>query len=185
MPYPLSKLPYGLRCRLRELATPRESYELQLAAPNLAGLQPIIKVVDIRNVTFIAYKTGSYYIFSGEDKKYEKENDIYFRVNDTIRFQSLLKTTKFDDVCKQFEFEVNAVCFCYCQISSKFIQEVGATVKSKMTYVGFNHCQFHSDITRDVLLKTFCNFNRMKIMNSQFGEEDCDYEEYDLQCLFS
>uniref|UniRef100_A0A7E4W6U2 CDP-diacylglycerol--serine O-phosphatidyltransferase n=1 Tax=Panagrellus redivivus TaxID=6233 RepID=A0A7E4W6U2_PANRE len=53
MPYPLEKLPYGLRRRLRELATRSEAYDLQIAAPNYIGFQPIQKVQTVAHARFL------------------------------------------------------------------------------------------------------------------------------------
>uniref|UniRef100_A0A7E4VMK4 Retrovirus-related Pol polyprotein from transposon TNT 1-94 n=1 Tax=Panagrellus redivivus TaxID=6233 RepID=A0A7E4VMK4_PANRE len=88
MPYPVGKLPYGLRCRLSELATNIERYNLQIAAGNMSICPPKLQPVRSKKVRF-SYRLGEVFM---EDVTNGIQPQVFDKVDDLIYCKALYLT---------------------------------------------------------------------------------------------
>uniref|UniRef100_A0A7E4UVN9 FBA_2 domain-containing protein n=1 Tax=Panagrellus redivivus TaxID=6233 RepID=A0A7E4UVN9_PANRE len=155
MPYPLEKLKYGLRQRLRELTTPAETYALQIAAPNMAGLQPIQKVYWVQAVTLKIDEEGRVQrrLFDGiqpPETSQEKplfENCTRFTVKN---FKPIHKLSMYlDDIL----LTATNLTFQDCVLDTTFVQTLINSVKKPIKWINIYNCRF----TDENAAKMICN----------------------------
>uniref|UniRef100_A0A7E4W5G4 FERM domain-containing protein n=1 Tax=Panagrellus redivivus TaxID=6233 RepID=A0A7E4W5G4_PANRE len=156
MPYPLSKLAYGLRCRLRELATPREVYELQLAAPHLAGLQPIQKIVNIDDVVIFEFRNDGLRL-SLHKKKYEYCNKTLFRLTHVLAFIYVMALTDLDVIHGQYLLDVSYIAFYHSHITLELIKKLAKSTNDNVGSIEFKKCRIDLDVTLDAITAMFGN----------------------------
>uniref|UniRef100_A0A7E4V3G1 F-box associated domain-containing protein n=1 Tax=Panagrellus redivivus TaxID=6233 RepID=A0A7E4V3G1_PANRE len=169
MPFPFYALHYDHCYRLRKLATPGELYELQLAAPFLAGLKPIQKldIFDAINV-FINHKNEFEAKFFDPNELCASKTTLELNNNNFNICNDWLYITSFsshDSAQRIFDYFSITDCkmfrFKNCGITAQFLEDI----KRKTKYVerlSFVNCTFENNITPNFICATFKTLKMLK-----------------------
>uniref|UniRef100_A0A7E4UNH5 Uncharacterized protein n=1 Tax=Panagrellus redivivus TaxID=6233 RepID=A0A7E4UNH5_PANRE len=163
MPYPLEKLPYGLRRRLRKLATPGEAYAFQIAAPNYSGLQPIQRVQPINRVKF-KIDENSNLLLRHRKTLIDLQEDDLFQICDTISITNFKLSDSSQLILDRAVLAPVFVDFCNCIINSTFIRSLVSRMQQQVHCLCFENCI----IPEKKVAKIVCNANAFKSLTS-FG----------------
>uniref|UniRef100_A0A7E4WC43 DUF38 domain-containing protein n=1 Tax=Panagrellus redivivus TaxID=6233 RepID=A0A7E4WC43_PANRE len=145
MPYPLENLQYGLRRRLRELATRSEAYAFQIAAPNYYGFQPIQKVRLLTQAVFVKNEENNLEkILYPEQPKNSHEIPLYV-VSNKLTFEKFTPDFKLSTILNDFRFEPKYLEFHDCRLDEMFIQSFVNNVTDPIKCVSLCPSSFSSE----------------------------------------
>uniref|UniRef100_A0A7E4ZZ55 F-box domain-containing protein n=1 Tax=Panagrellus redivivus TaxID=6233 RepID=A0A7E4ZZ55_PANRE len=158
MPYPIEKLQYGLRRRLRELATPAEAYALQIAAPNYSGLQPIQMCQSVDDVEFCMNQHSKLSIIgrilytNGTRHLNLADNRIYGPKTISVNNFSLTDSPRL--ILDQFRWAPTGLDFDNCIIDASFIQQLAAHMERPLLTLSLHNCSIQSETV--ATYKAYC-----------------------------
>uniref|UniRef100_A0A7E4VCT1 F-box domain-containing protein n=1 Tax=Panagrellus redivivus TaxID=6233 RepID=A0A7E4VCT1_PANRE len=162
MPYPLEKLPYGLRRRLRELTTPAEANALQIAAPNYYGLLPIQRVKSIDQVKFVINNDSILLLRNGNTRMNLPRDNLVFRICLKLYINNFMLSDGSELILERFQLAPRIVKFKDCVIDSTFIQSLVPCLEQQVSRLELNNCTIPERKTAHII----CNAKAFKLLRN-------------------
>uniref|UniRef100_A0A7E4ZXE3 F-box domain-containing protein n=1 Tax=Panagrellus redivivus TaxID=6233 RepID=A0A7E4ZXE3_PANRE len=128
MPFPIAKLPYGLRCRLSELSTPVERYNLQIAAGNLFICPPKLQYIQIIKALNFDCSDEEITVDSipPTDKQTDYIKDDSLTSCTEVTFTKAHEYHLSSDIFGHFLMQPKKLCLNKCDTGKPFIEKVSA-----------------------------------------------------------
>uniref|UniRef100_A0A7E4V8X9 FTH domain-containing protein n=1 Tax=Panagrellus redivivus TaxID=6233 RepID=A0A7E4V8X9_PANRE len=123
MPYPIADLPYGLRCRLGELATRAERYRLQVAAGCKDICPPQLQTIKTVKKLEIARRNNAMLVQFDLDLEQPLDNSMLFQCNKTLIFYGLNENDLMVEVVTQ---QSTFLYIYFCNSTPAFIRKVAS-----------------------------------------------------------
>uniref|UniRef100_A0A7E4USU6 RNA-directed DNA polymerase from mobile element jockey-like n=1 Tax=Panagrellus redivivus TaxID=6233 RepID=A0A7E4USU6_PANRE len=155
MPYPLEKLQYGLRRRLRELTTRSEAYDLQIAAPNYYGFQPIQKIQTLQHARFKINKNNRLKLLLKTDHYTRAKTNnlpLLYIVSEQLAFQNFTPNHKFSLIPDNFRFAPKMLLLYDCLLDETFIRSFLNAVNNPIQSIDL----YPSSFTTENAAKMLC-----------------------------
>uniref|UniRef100_A0A7E4UYB9 FTH domain-containing protein n=1 Tax=Panagrellus redivivus TaxID=6233 RepID=A0A7E4UYB9_PANRE len=165
MPFPLHSLDYDCRRRLRQLVTPREAYDLQIAAPHFDGLKPIQKVLDQQQYTVKVAINDNDEVCVIEDlsKKYD-----FYLVKIILCVKNFTSNHSARLITDRFVLAPSVVTFWMCDLTEKFLRDISTKTETDIRELSLCYCTFHDDVTLELVCTLFKKLRHLDVFDNYF-----------------
>uniref|UniRef100_A0A7E4UYC4 F-box/LRR-repeat protein 4 n=1 Tax=Panagrellus redivivus TaxID=6233 RepID=A0A7E4UYC4_PANRE len=168
MPFPLQALDYGSRCRLRELVTPAEAYDFQLAAPHFDGLNPIQKVHDRLLVYTRVYLNDNVQLCAKAFPAKNLNTDELYIIKRELIIAKFAANHSAQLITDRFITSLECLTFRNCDLTAKFLQDLSIKTKNDVQRLTIQQCTLNDDVTLDFVCLLFKKLKSLCVSDNYF-----------------